>query len=184
MFDGKFLFHIKNLFFYFNILIYFIGLSITAKLTKDYYLSEKETRTLSQWRNRSEIDYLKNQIRPHFLFNALNTIYGLSLQQEDANEKILDLSEILRYYVYSTQKIIPVKEFTHILKVLNTTNYLSNEIKTENFLIAKKETFPILNYLLQNINKDSNIKIAMTMDHIKCSINDTHHWNIPLKNDY
>ena len=57
---------------------------------------------------------LRSQIQPHFLFNALNTIYGLSRKKsEEAPNAILDLSELLRYSIDSgSLEIIPIsKEF-------------------------------------------------------------------------
>ena len=52
-----------------------------------------------------ELQYLKMQIHPHFLFNTLNTIYGLSLSNHQATpEMILQLSELLDYILYQTKK--------------------------------------------------------------------------------
>ncbi|RKD17994.1 hypothetical protein BCY91_16245 [Pelobium manganitolerans] len=50
---------------------------------------------------QAELNFLKNQIHPHFLFNTLNNIYSLSLQQSSKSPfLILKLSEILRYMLY------------------------------------------------------------------------------------
>lgn len=52
-----------------------------------------------------ELQYLKMQIHPHFLFNSLNTIYGLSLSKSPlAPEMILQLSKLLDYILYQTKK--------------------------------------------------------------------------------
>lgn len=49
----------------------------------------------------SELKFLKNQISPHFLFNALNNIYSLSFTgSAKAPEMILKLSNMLRYVLY------------------------------------------------------------------------------------
>ncbi len=48
-----------------------------------------------------ELDALKSQINPHFLFNTLNNIYSLSLSKSDrAPEMILKLSDMMRYVLY------------------------------------------------------------------------------------
>jgi len=48
-----------------------------------------------------ELSLLKSQVNPHFLFNSLNSIYGLSLEKsEQTPEVILQLSEILDYMLY------------------------------------------------------------------------------------
>ncbi|MES2780794.1 MAG: histidine kinase [Bacteroidota bacterium] len=49
----------------------------------------------------TELNFLKNQINPHFLFNTLNNLYALSLKKSDeAPASILKLSAILRYVLY------------------------------------------------------------------------------------
>lgn len=48
-----------------------------------------------------ELNFLKSQINPHFLFNTLNNIYSLSLQKSDRSpEMILKLSDLMRYMLY------------------------------------------------------------------------------------
>ena len=52
-----------------------------------------------------ELQYLKMQIHPHFLFNTLNTIYGLALKQsKHTSEVILMLSNLLDYILYQINK--------------------------------------------------------------------------------
>lgn len=54
-------------------------------------------------RQQAELNYLKSQTNPHFLFNTLNNIYSLSRDKSDlAPESILRLSKILRYMLYET----------------------------------------------------------------------------------
>lgn len=52
-----------------------------------------------------ELQHLKMQIHPHFLFNTLNTLYGFALQKSDKTpEMILKLSNLLDYILYQTDK--------------------------------------------------------------------------------
>ncbi len=52
-----------------------------------------------------ELQYLKKQIHPHFLFNTLNTIYGFALKQSNKTpEIILKLSNLLDYILYHINK--------------------------------------------------------------------------------
>jgi two-component system LytT family sensor kinase len=52
---------------------------------------------------QAELNYLKSQTNPHFLFNTLNNIYSLARDKSDlAPESILRLSKILRYMLYET----------------------------------------------------------------------------------
>ncbi|WP_026915596.1 sensor histidine kinase [Christiangramia portivictoriae] len=73
-----------------------------------------------------ELDYLKLQIHPHFLFNSLNTIYGLSLKNDqNTSEMILQLSELLDYILYQTKK--PVVSLN--AEIRHIQNYIALEKK-------------------------------------------------------
>lgn len=54
-------------------------------------------------KQEAELNYLKSQTNPHFLFNTLNNIYALAREKSDrAPESILRLSKILRFMLYET----------------------------------------------------------------------------------
>ena len=54
-------------------------------------------------KQEAELNYLKSQTNPHFLFNTLNNIYSLARDKSDLTpESILRLSKILRYMLYET----------------------------------------------------------------------------------
>ena len=64
-----------------------------------------------------ELNYLKKQIHPHFLFNSLNTIYGFALRQSlQTPEIILKLSNLLDYILYQVQEkqVFLKQELDHI----------------------------------------------------------------------
>lgn len=65
----------------------------------------------------AEMKFLKSQINPHFLFNALNNVYTLSLiQSEHTPEVVMKLSEMLRYMLYesSHNRVALSDEITYI----------------------------------------------------------------------
>ena len=73
-----------------------------------------------------ELEYLKKQIHPHFLFNTLNTLYGFALKQSKRTpEIILKLSNILDYILYQVNKprvglneeVLHVKEYIELEKI-------------------------------------------------------------------
>jgi two-component system, LytTR family, sensor kinase len=54
-------------------------------------------------KQEAELNFLKSQTNPHFLFNTLNNIYTLAIEKSDlAPESIMRLSKILRYMLYET----------------------------------------------------------------------------------
>ena len=68
--------------------------SISRKKERDDELAKSE-------KLQSEMKFLKSQINPHFLFNALNNIYSLTLTgSERSYDMILKLSDMLRYILY------------------------------------------------------------------------------------
>ncbi len=67
----------------------------------NYYQKQKETANLLEQKRTSELNALKNQLNPHFLFNTLNNLYALALKKSDKTpEVIAKLSEILDYILY------------------------------------------------------------------------------------
>ncbi|MCZ8285991.1 MAG: histidine kinase, partial [Bacteroidia bacterium] len=84
-------------------LIYLIGLGF-------YYIHKNILERNLLFQNElierdEEIRHLKAQLNPHFLFNALNNLYGTALTDPDETpDKILELSELLRYQIESSKK--------------------------------------------------------------------------------
>ena len=69
-----------------------------------------------------ELQYLKKQIHPHFLFNTLNTIYSFALRKsEKTPEIILKLSNLLDYILYQVQKpLVPLtEEIAHLQEYIS-----------------------------------------------------------------
>ena len=66
----------------------------------------------------AELNYLKSQTNPHFLFNTLNNIYGLATEKSDITpESILRLSKILRFMLYETgEKYITLEQELDIIR--------------------------------------------------------------------
>lgn len=81
----------------FNLLMTAVAFNIIKRFLRNQArMKELETTGL-----KTELAYLKNQINPHFLFNALNNIYVRSrINPADASESILHLSDLLRYQLY------------------------------------------------------------------------------------
>lgn len=80
--------------------IYLI-LTTLIKLSKSWYkLQQVEKEKLSL-----ELNSLKTQINPHFLFNSLNSIYSQALAKSDqTSETVLELSNLLRYMLYEVEE--------------------------------------------------------------------------------
>ncbi len=93
--------------------IYLVVIIASAfKLSKLNYINTIKTNQLetkileTQLKlKENELNYLKMQIHPHFLFNTLNTMYGFALKKADQTpEMILKLSNLLDYLLYQIDK--------------------------------------------------------------------------------
>jgi two-component system, LytTR family, sensor kinase len=94
-----------------------IFLTSGIKLFKQWYNQEQHSQELAKEKLGAELNYLKGQVHPHFLFNTLNNLYSLTLQKSDTAPKIvLKLSELMSYMLYDSQsETIPLsKEINHI----------------------------------------------------------------------
>jgi len=69
----------------------------------NYAKLKQATQQLRIEKQAAELNYLRSQTNPHFLFNTLNNIYSLARDKNDlAPESILRLSKILRFMLYET----------------------------------------------------------------------------------
>ncbi len=94
-------------FFVINFLYILFTVLITTsiKLFRNWYLKEQWNKELQKVNIENELQFLKSQINPHFLFNNLNNLYALTLKQSElAPEAVLKLSNILRFGLYESQK--------------------------------------------------------------------------------
>ncbi len=100
--------------------ILYAVIALFAVLLRMYtYKNEKELESREQLQKSQEaqIAYLKAQVNPHFLFNTLNNLYGLTYSKSDkAPQIVLGLSESMRYLIYETnQKLVTVaKELSFV----------------------------------------------------------------------
>ena len=101
-----------------------IGLTVTIKLMKRWWVKQKETDQVSKEKIIAELQLLKAQIHPHFLFNSLNNIYSFALEPSPkAPEMILKLSDLLHYMLYDCKQ--PLVELEKELKMIK--DYISLE---------------------------------------------------------
>lgn len=93
--------HINNELLVFIFAGMYIGFKyIKVSISQRIMLKEEENK-----RVLSELQLLRSQLNPHFLFNALNSIYSLNLSKsEKAGEAILSLSELMRFHIDSSGK--------------------------------------------------------------------------------
>jgi len=78
-----------------------VGFALAIKLMKDWYLKQKEAADVAREKINAELQLLKAQVHPHFLFNTLNNIYSFIINDSPAApEALKKLSTLLRYIIY------------------------------------------------------------------------------------
>lgn len=77
---------------------------------------EKQAQTLLIVNKKTELEFLRAQMNPHFLFNTLNNIYSLVYQKSDKALPTLEkLTAILRYSLYQGEGKIPLEKEINII---------------------------------------------------------------------
>lgn len=97
----------------------------------------RRARDAAQRKLEAELAALKAQLNPHFLFNSLNNIYALALDQSrQAPDYVLKLSELMRYILHDSQAVVvPLRKELEFVQ-----NYLDLErIRMEDTVEMKLE---------------------------------------------
>ena len=116
--------------------IYDVGLATTVKLTTDWIVDRKRIEALQASQLKTELQFLKAQIQPHFFFNTLNNLYALTLEKsKQAPEVVLKLSEIMEYILYDAKE--------PKIRLLNEVNYIQNYIDLEKLRYGDKVSVQI-----------------------------------------
>lgn len=91
------------------VLMLVIGLSVALRMVMAWRTHESERNRLEAEKHDAELQNLRSQLNPHFLFNTLNNIYALTVaDSEKAREAIHSLSRILRYVLYDNDNRVPL----------------------------------------------------------------------------
>jgi len=142
-----------------------IAVSVTFHvLSRGWMKAVQDKADLKNEKLSSELNLLKAQINPHFLFNTLNNIYFYaSIQHRDTPDMIEKLSNILRYIVYEckAERISLTKEIQSMDNLFSLYQMKNDEQKAitfeKNNINGNLQIAPlILLNLLENVFKHSD----------------------------
>lgn len=119
---------------YDNVLPHFflVAAGAAIKVMTDYARLQQRMAETAKEKAEAELNFLKSQINPHFLFNSLNSVYFLiDKQNTDARESLHKFSEMLRYQLYEANGAkIPVekeigylRDYVDLQKLRKDENY-------------------------------------------------------------
>ncbi|HEU4497662.1 MAG TPA: histidine kinase, partial [Flavobacterium sp.] len=138
--------------------------------------------------NENELSFLKHQLNPHFLLNAINNLYGVSLAEpEIVSEKILELADLLHYQLDAIKKntVLLADEIAFCKNYIAYMQYKSNNLKVEtaitgNFQNKKIHTLLFLplienaiKYASETQNPQVNINWLLDKDCLIFTISNT-----------
>jgi len=76
----------------------YVLISFLLKISVDYYEQKETLKKIELEKTTAELNFLKAQVNPHFLFNTLNNLYALILEKSDkSGEAVLKLADIMKY---------------------------------------------------------------------------------------
>lgn len=170
----------------FFFLIYTTGTGMAAFFLRRNMLIQKDQDEKEKLQKEMELNYLKAQVNPHFLFNSLNSIYSLSRQQSpETPDLVMQLSELMRYQLESSQKdsVLLKEELEFIANyLLLEEKRLSKRCNIELLIegdVADLKISPMLlipfvenavKHGAQSTNEASSIDISVTVENTRLHV--------------
>ena len=161
-------------------------LASLLRTTSIAYESNLRQKNLEKDNIRLELDFLRSQISPHFLFNAINNVYShAERRSEKIPEMILQLSDLLRYMLYETsedfvsltkdlqfiKQYVAIEQLRHDDHVKINLNIDEKALRT-NYLIP-----PVLLIMFIENAFKHGIGQALSKAYVNIEIRlDTNHW--------
>jgi two-component system, LytTR family, sensor kinase len=88
-------------FYNFSLALFYLTFSLALQLSKEWYFQRRRLREMEMEKLHTELEYLKSQINPHFLFNSLNTIFfQIDKNNATARDTLTKFSDMLRFQLY------------------------------------------------------------------------------------
>lgn len=123
-------------------------LAMSIKLGKNWLQTQRKQQLLEKEKLETELNFLKHQFNPHFLFNTINSIFFLIHKNPDmASASLAKFSELLRYQLYecNDKQILLSKEIS----------YMENSIG------------------LEKLRQNDNVEVSLQME-----LEDSNQWGI------
>lgn len=162
--------------------LFFILASVLYSIIRDWLKMEVIKRKLTEQNLKLELNYLKSQISPHFLFNSLNNLYSIAIKNDDEETAsgLSKLSTMMRFMLDTTDKtIVKLNEEIEYLKSyieMQKLRFLeTDDIKISFNTVGNTKHFNLPPFLLINFienafkhgidhKKPSNIDIILNVD--------------------
>ncbi len=168
-------------------------LSYAYSFTRDWMINLRLIEQLKADKNAMELAFLRSQVDPHFLFNTLNSIYALALNEEspDTADSIAMLGTLMRYNLHDSladdipldQELDYIQKYIALQKLrLTANNTLKLSIDTEATLANPVRIAPMLLIpIIENAFKYGTSSTEATFIHISIQQNG-HSFSMQVEN--
>lgn len=166
---------------------------VAFKLAWDSNRKQSELERLKNLVKESEIQFLKSQINPHFLFNNLNNLYASAIENSPKTPSIiLELSAVLRYMLYDCQTDLVsfCTEITHLSNYIALSRlHIENrgKIQFDTQIAVQGFSIPplILIVFVENALKHSARSLKADIDiHVGIQLSETGVLNFICRNNH
>lgn len=178
-----------NTFYNLSIAFFYMAFAVALQLSREWYEQREHIRKIEIEKLNTELDYLKAQINPHFLFNSINTIYfQIDKQNSKARETLSSFSEMLRYQLYECnghevdieKEISYLKNYVDLQRHRKDENYriLFNHQDVSGFRIAPLLLIPFVENAFKHVShfpRENEIDIQLHRENgsFKMSVRNT-----------
>lgn len=107
-----------------------VSTGVAVKLLLDHAKAQKRIGEIAREKAEAELNFLKSQMNPHFLFNSINSVYFLiDKKNEDARNALHTFSEMLRYQLYECNgsKVLLAKEIAFVKDYISVQQLRKNK---------------------------------------------------------
>lgn len=121
----------------FSPVLLFIGYCISYSVIRDFFVRRVRKAELSLQQKEAELNSLRAQVNPHFLFNTINSIYGLALEEKAGRTAACtgQLADLMRFTMAQADKeVIPMSE---------EIRFLQNYIRLQRIRIPENDKISI-----------------------------------------
>ena len=178
-------------FYNFSIALFYMAFALALHLSKEWFFQRERLRQLEIEKLNTELEYLKSQINPHFLFNSLNTVFfQIDKSNEQARETLSKFSDMLRFQLYECnghsisleREVSYLRNYVDLQRLRKDEKYVI-EFKAEGnladlgiapmmFMPVVENAFKHVSHFAHGENKIS-IEITATDTEIKLMVNNT-----------
>ena len=115
---------VHSAFYDFSIVVFYLAFATALHLSRQWYIQRETLRQINLEKLNTELEYLKAQMNPHFLFNSINTIFfQINKENTAARETLGKFSDMLRYQLYECNG--------HEITIEKELSYLNNYVELQ-----------------------------------------------------